>query len=238
MSSTRLGLGRSAAVVDIGAVEDVGYVSREARVRDLFHQTSTYTLSEQAVLDSLQLMLRRGTNPSQASVAQTQAGGYVCKAQIAIGIRSTQPLAAASNRVLFKTDPRAAGYRNIEEQDPANGSNTADGMGNSNAELKRLLQDMASDPTRLDTEEIVQQLAHHIGAALFGFLTRDVAELDLHTSFNSMGMDSFVSIELRNWIKVRMGVDIPMLGIIDSSSFLALGKSVAGKLKAKLSAKE
>src|SRR6266480_1477142 len=105
------------ATVDMGVMEDIGYVSRNAHVLDHFHMTSTHVLYEQDLLDSLQLLIARST-PLSSNNTCSSIGGYehVNNAQLALGLRSTRPLSAPNNRTVWKRDPRMAFYRNIESQ--------------------------------------------------------------------------------------------------------------------------
>jgi aryl carrier-like protein len=63
---------------------------------------------------------------------------------------------------------------------------------------------------------------------------RDVSLVDLEQSPKTMGADSLVSIELRNWFKQNMGVDVTVLEILDAPTVHALGKHTASTLKTKL----
>src|SRR6266480_5214564 len=51
--------GLPSMTIDIGVMEDIGYVSRNARVLEHFHTTSSHVLYEQDLLDSLQLSIAR-----------------------------------------------------------------------------------------------------------------------------------------------------------------------------------
>ncbi|KAK5988830.1 Highly reducing polyketide synthase pspA [Cladobotryum mycophilum] len=224
--------GLTAAVVDIGAVEDVGYVSRNAHVLDHFRITSTYVLHEEDVLDSLQVMINRSAPellqpPSQGSLAPGTYH-YVSKGQIAVGLKSTQLLSAPNNRSVWKRDPRMALYKNMESRD---GTVTVAG----NEAFQQFLTDATQDPSTLDGDEAQNFLATEIGKTLFGFLMRDVELLNVDDSLESLGVDSLVSIELRNWFRQRLGFEMTSLEILASPSLLALGQHSASMLKKKFS---
>ena len=116
----RHSLGLPASVLDIGAMEDVGYLSQNISVLDKFHGTSYHMLHEQDLLDSLQLMIDRSNSPQHsrlsASIAAaahsspTRTIGYRNQSQLAIGIRSTLPLSAPGNHIQWKKDARMAVY--------------------------------------------------------------------------------------------------------------------------------
>jgi hypothetical protein len=218
--------GLPASVIDIGPIAEIGFVGRNQSVEDQFRSSAIYLLQEQDLLDSIQVMISPDFQyPGSKSYKHDDS--HICKSQLAIGLRSTQPLSAPTNRHPMKTDARMARYRNNEYYEDVA---STDG----NQELKQYFATAALDPTLLDTGEAATFIAGEIGKALFGFLMRDVSLLDLEQSPKTMGADSLVSIELRNWFKQNLRVDITVLEILDAPTVLALGKHTASILKIKL----
>lgn len=150
------------------------------------------------------------------------------KCQLAIGLRSTQPLSAPNNRTVWRNDPRMALYFNAENQGD---NDTSSG----NDEVRQFLAEVAVDISILERDDSVTYIATQIGKTLFGFLMKDASSLNITEPFSSLGVDSLVSIELRNWFKQRLGCEITVLDILGSSSLLALGEHTALLLKAKFS---
>ncbi|KAF2195930.1 hypothetical protein K469DRAFT_545317 [Zopfia rhizophila CBS 207.26] len=228
----RRSLGLPAASVVIGVMEDVGYVSRNAKILDYFHATSTHVLYEQDLLDSLQLLINRSPvmkeEQKPQALSATIAGRYkvVTPGQLAIGLRSTQPLSAPNNRTVWKDDPRMALYYNLESHNTSTATST-------NEALKNFLAEAALNPSSLDAPEAAEFLAQQIGQTLSGFLMRDESLLNLEDSPESLGLDSLVSIELRNWFRLRLGFETTVLEIMGSNSILDLGRHSASTLKTK-----
>jgi len=220
--------GQPASVIDIGVMEDIGYVSKHSNILESLKLTASYVLHEQDLLDSLQLAIERSTpstTPSSATPTITQT--YVNHSQIAIGLRSTLPLSAPNNRTTLKRDPRMSMYRNMERHD-ANSVASA-----SSNNLKDFLRDIASDPARLLDPATIPFLATEIGGTLFGFMLKDEADLDLDVSPKDLGLDSLVSIELRNWFKQQLGYEITVLDILAAGSMTQLAETVVKGLRAK-----
>ncbi|KAK3936656.1 KR domain-containing protein [Diplogelasinospora grovesii] len=170
--------GLTGAVVDVGVVDDVGYVSQNARLLDFFCMTSTHILYEQDILDALQLLMTRSLITLDNARGEKEVGigrgrrAFVNKAQLALGLRSTQPLSAQNNRTTWRRDPRMALF------------------------------------------------AHE--------------NLDVNQAPSSIGVDSLVAIELRNWFRQTLGCDsMTILEILGSDSLLSLGKRSANMLKSK-----
>jgi len=214
----RKSLGLPASVLDIGAMDDVGYLSQNTEILESLRTTALHVLHEQDFLDSLQLMINRSFLKGSDSTR------YVNHSQVGIGVRSSLPLSARNNRTLWKRDPRMAIYRNIESQDTSTTVTTLDNS------LKQFLRDASTCPSSLSSEESIALLAKEIGETLFGFMMRSIEDLDLNVPLSSLGVDSLVSIELRNWFRQKVGVEFTVLEIIGSGCLLDLGKQTATKL--------
>ncbi|KAH9988711.1 KR domain-containing protein [Xylariaceae sp. FL0662B] len=218
--------GLASATLDVGVMEDIGYVSRNAHVLGHFYKTSTHVLREKDLLDGIQLLLQRS-----APLNNTGGHEYVNQAQIGLGVRSTQPLDAPNNRTVWKNDLRMAGYRNIEGRNV-----TATRSGND--QLKEFLSNVAADPGCLDTETSTDFLAREVGRTVLGFMLKDVddsdlAGLDVRQSLKDIGVDSLVGIELRNWFRQSLGLDVSVIQLMESPSLLVLGARVGRMLKEK-----
>lgn len=233
----RHSLGLPASVLDIGVMEDVGYLSQHTKVLDALKATSLHTLHEQDLLDSIQLMINRSapvTEDLKAATTLTSSPltrAYVNQSQVSIGVRSTLPMSAPDNRVIWKKDPRMAVYRNLET------SASAAGGASSSEGLKQFLLDCQKNPALLDLPDSIAFLAKETGTTLVGFMMRSVDDLDLNTAMSSLGVDSLVSIELRNWFRQKVGVEFTVLEVVSSASLMALGEQAAKQLKEKFQAR-
>ena len=234
----RHSLGLPASVLDIGAMEDVGYLSQNSGILEALRATSLHTLHEQDLLDSLQLMIDRSNPPQQARIATTAShpmntASYINPSQVAIGVRSTLPLSAPNNRTIWKKDPRMAVYRNLETL----GAGSA-GPSSNEEGLKQFLRDASKNPALLDLPESIAFLAKEAGTTLFGFMMRSEEEPSLDVPLASLGVDSLVSIELRNWFRQRVGAEFTVLEVVNSNSVTHLGEQAAAKLKEKFQARQ
>ncbi|KAI2627830.1 hypothetical protein GGR54DRAFT_636951 [Hypoxylon sp. NC1633] len=216
--------GLASATVDVGVMEDIGYVSRNVSVLGHFHKTSTHVLREKDLLDAVQLLFQRSAPPEESGCR-----AYVNKSQIGLGVRSTQLLDNPNNRTVWKNDRRMAGYRNMEGGSAATASS-------GNDQLKEFLSDAATDPGCLDTEASADFLAREVGRTILGFMLKDIgddesASLDVNLSLKDLGVDSLVGIELRNWFRQSLGLEVTVIQLMESPSLLALGARVAQMLK-------
>lgn len=247
--SYRHSLGLAASVVNIGVVGDVGYVSENPSVLDSLRGTGQYIMREPELLDCLELMLKRS---GPASSDRTSARGvdskiqaltrpgtfrYVQSSQLGTGLRSLLPITSPNNRTPWRRDPRMLVYRNIEQGAGAGADTAASGDSASGEELSRFLRDIASDMALLKSGEAAALLAREVGRTLLGFMMRAEGELDLDAPLGTVGIDSLVSIELKNWIRRRIGAEVTVLEIVRAESLARLGETVQGKLVEKYQAR-
>jgi aryl carrier-like protein len=121
-------------------------------------------------------------------------------------------------------------YHNKTSNNP-----THEGSGQDEA-LKQFLQKASTDPTILSTASAETFLAQEIGRALFGFMLKDPSEIDYTVAPIRMGVDSLLAIELRNWFRQRLGVDITVIDIMGSASLTQLGRTAAKSMALKKAA--
>lgn len=215
-----------ASVLDISIIEDVGWVSQEPGHLEQLKATAAYCLKEQDLLDALELAIAKSAPPApRRSGAITD--GYMNDSQIGLGMRMTMPTAADTNRCIWKRDIRMGLYRNLENA-------SAGDLGSSNEGLREFLAVATSSPETLRDPASTAFLAYQIGSTLFSFLMRPVEELDIAQPLSAVGLDSLVAIELRNWSRQRLGVELSVLEILGAPSIDSLGKAAAEGLLSRL----
>ena len=214
----RHGKGLPASVLDISIIEDVGWVSQEPAHLEQLKATAAYCLKEQDLLDALELAITKSTPPDV--VTRSVTDGYMNGSQIGLGMRMTMPIAADANRCIWKRDIRMGQYRNLENASVGD-------VGTSNEGLREFLAAASGSPETLREPSSVSFLAREIGATLFSFLMRPADELDVGQPLSAVGIDSLVAIELRNWSRQRLGVELSVLEILGAASIEKLGEAAA-----------
>lgn len=235
----RNGQGLAYSTLAIGIMEYVGFLARERHLLEALRATSLHFLHEQDLLDSLELMLdpraslANSTSDRSTTAAETTdeytrlTKGYVNDSHVVVGLRSKLPLLSPINRTGWKKSPRLLVYRNIENQDETKSGPAVDGG------LKEFLSSCGKTPELLEADATADFLAHEIGTTLFNFMMRGDEEPDLTVPLASAGVDSLVSIELRNWFRQKVGVPFTVVEIVGAASIADLGKMTAEKLAEK-----
>ena len=217
----RHSLGLPASSLDIGAIEDVGFVSQNPIILEQFRATGNPLLSQNDLLDVLQLAIVRSDPPSAVSMDDFNNPN-----QIMQGLKSTVPLSDPNNRTIWKHDVRMSLYRNLETS--VDITSTA-----GNEALKQFLSTVVSDVKVLDNTDSLNFLAKEIGARLQDLLLRPSDEVDVNANLATMGVDSLVSIEIKNWWKRTLGLEITVLDIISSGTVMNLAEGAVKGLKLK-----
>ena len=218
----RTNLGLPASVIDIGAVADVGYISKNWELKQKMAATGFTTLKEQELLDALTLAMscKRRENSKDMGLRPR----FVDTDSFVLGLGSTMPLSSLSNRAVWKKDRRMAIYHNA----------TAGSIDNAvtSASLKSFVASAKTDISTLKSEDAKAYLTREIGKSLFALLLKPEEDLNTSLSLVDLGMDSLVGIELRAWWKQAFGFDISVLEMLGMGTLEALGQhAVEGLIK-------
>nr|XP_036575325.1 polyketide synthase [Colletotrichum truncatum]KAF6781878.1 polyketide synthase [Colletotrichum truncatum] len=200
----RHGLGLPCSVVDLGGVEDVGYVSRTQGVEDTMRKAGVKLVSETDMLRAVQLAITR----SQPRNNELQSGKEIAfNSQFVVGLDCTIPIDDSATRVVWRQDPRMVFYPNDSNSHAMEEKEREPGLSN-------LISRLQQNPQELDAPATVLRLSAEIAKRVFGFLMREVdgSAIDIGLSPSELGVDSLMTIEIRNWWKHTMGVDLRTAG--------------------------
>ncbi|KAI6827416.1 polyketide synthase [Hortaea werneckii] len=225
----RQNLGQAASVIDIGAVGDVGYVAETQVAAENMESMAGRLISEQDFLNCLQLAIARSTPTERRNKGpSTEADGYIDLKQVILLNSSILSMADPSNQIFWRKDPRMGIYRNVQRtsaESPTTDSNS----------LRRLVATLKADSSIADQAELAQTLARELSKQVATVLMLGEDEIDVDRSLTDVGMDSLVAIEMRNWWKQNLGVDVSVLELKDGRSILRLGELAATRLKERYS---
>ena len=224
----RNGLGLAASVVDIGAVEDIGFISEHHGLMNKMKMSGFKGITEQELLDAMAVAMMAPPRsvekmPAVASRSSAADSRFVDTNTFVLGLRSTIPLSSPANRAVWRKDRRMAAYHNAT---PGGGADAAA----SNETLKLYLASAKADPSLLKSAEAAKLLAVEIGKKLFDLLLRPQEDLNTSWPLVDLGLDSLVALELRAWWKQVFSFDISVLEMLGMGSLDALGQHAADRL--------
>ncbi|ETS86321.1 hypothetical protein PFICI_00149 [Pestalotiopsis fici W106-1] len=227
----RHGLGLPAAVLDIAAVSDVGYVASNKTVAERLERGISRFMSETDFLRCLHLSIERSSRQYIKPAESTLTTVYEDPAQVVLYNEMTRPLSDPQNMISWRLDPRLSVFRNNELM-------TAHGDVTGSQGLRSFLISLSSEPEKLDDEATVPFFAQEIAKRICAFLMRDDDAVDTSQTLSSLGADSLVAIEIRNWWKQTLGIEITVLELADANTTMdLLGALAVQRLKEKHAAK-
>lgn len=110
----RHGHGLAASVIDLGVMEDVGYVAESSNLLDYFRFLDADLLTEDNMREGVRLAIARSfSNPQEQALRK-----YSNPSQITLGVCSHIPFSDPKNRIIWKRDRRFSVYRTIESTAP------------------------------------------------------------------------------------------------------------------------
>ncbi|GKT53257.1 polyketide synthase [Colletotrichum tofieldiae] len=231
----RRGLGMPCSVLDVGPVEDVGTLTRKPELREAMWSAGARFLTEQDVLDGLYLAIVK----SREGLGRESGTGHKfrCPAQVGIGFRCTVPLDNPQNSVVWKRDPRMAFYNHIDHESRSDISQAA----STSVVLNQFVCRVRDRPSELDNPACALFLAREIARRVLTSLMMvdedgSKADASVTMPLSSFGMDSLLTIEIRNWWRAVFGVDVNLMQLTSAPSFEHLGKLVARQMKEKFCA--
>ncbi|KAL6825085.1 putative polyketide synthase [Trichoderma camerunense] len=211
--------GLPAGVVNVGVVDDIGYVVENPALLEQFRALNFYTMSETELLDALAYTLSH-----QHPAASSSDDGFFNPAELTIGLKSTRPLSDPNNRSIWKRDRRMA-QAHLQDAGATSGASTG------SEDFGQFMKSVNASPSLLDTPSNLDFLTAQIGTCIYNLMSRDVKDLDLSLSLTQLGIDSLVAIEIRNWWRRTLGVNVSMLEFMGAGSIENLGKLAAKGIK-------
>lgn len=206
----RRALGQPGAALDLAAVSDAGYLAENAeRQRQVLQQIGGEAVSEKEILALLAAVVARDG-------AQAASGG-----QVLTGLR----LSPAAPATFWSADARFAPLRaRLKELRAA-----ADGGDGAAAAATASISPGAALKRATSYAEAHSVVVDALLDKAAGVLMLPREELDPSKGTVFYGLDSLVSIEIRNWITREFGAVLQILDLLSSGSFSALAETVIKK---------
>ncbi|KAK5987506.1 Highly reducing polyketide synthase gloL [Cladobotryum mycophilum] len=219
----RQSLGRACSVIDIGFMEGIGVVSRHPAILSQYTQSGGYLLQEQQLIEAIQASIRR----SRPSIKANPPGNsFTSMCQLSVGLRCSKPLHDPSNYSTLRWDIRAAMYWNFETQIKQNTDVP-------NTLLQEKLEALRANPSILDEPNTLEVMTWELGRIMCHFMLIPEESMEISMTLVSIGIDSIVSIEVRNWLRQVVGIETTVLQIMGAETIEGLGKLAIDLLKKK-----
>ncbi|KAE8401952.1 putative polyketide synthase [Aspergillus pseudonomiae] len=190
----RLGLPSSA--IALGAVGETGLVAREAKVMQAMQSIGIWLLNEDEVLEGLKKCI------GESNTVDCTESAARLSAPLIIGLGNTKSLSNPDIQTLWRRDARFASYANLDS------IHVKQKSGFSVNKLRELIIKAELDPLILLQKEtettITQELNQLIAKSLPGAQDMD------DEAKTSLAIDSLMAIEVRNWIRRNLQIEISL----------------------------
>ena len=189
-----------ASSIDLGLVDEVGYVSRnmpnnmsgDAIVHNPLKERELHVLVKATIVDK----------SPKCNYVQTITG---------VKLDPTRPLP------FWARDPKMAKIL------PSSGETIRDSDDNNGPLMSEMLKRC------LSKDEATLIVCEALTTRLSTILLTPKEELDVHKNMNAFGLDSLVAVEIRNWMAREIGVDLSLLEFMKLTTLFQLSEVAAGK---------
>ena len=223
----RHGLGLPASVIVLDAVGDIGFVADSKEISQRLLRATSKFITEQDFLRGLHLVIERSSKNFVAALPTSTTMVYEDAGQVILHNEMNRSVKDVQNTVPWSRDPRMSVFRNIQETSISGNSNAGEG-------LRSFLASLSSNRERLESPETASFQAQEIAKRVLAFLMKEDTAIGTSYTLLSMGADSLVAIEIRNWWKQAIGVDESVLELADPANTIEhLGALAASRLRAK-----
>lgn len=200
----RHSLGLAAHSINLGIVEDVGYMSEHQSLTDrVSSRSGLSSINERQLHEILKLsILQQTSKPSTATAGQMITG-------LPFPLPMESPLAS---------DMRFHSLL-IPQHAQATVSGRANGDGDGTQAFRAMLR------SSLPADKLVDEACKMVNRQLVQALGL-VADVEESKPLSSYGIDSLAAVDLRNWFKLRVGVEMTTLDILNASNLRSMSKKV------------
>ncbi|KAJ5578021.1 uncharacterized protein N7459_006985 [Penicillium hispanicum] len=219
----RLQKGLPASVVNLGGVDDVGFLAtQDTKLRERMRGASVRLLSEQEVLDAFELAILCGGVTHNSS----STGSLRIPNNFIVGMSSTKSLADPSVRSLWGQDARFRAYGNLDSKQQVSHELQNEVLG-----FQKLISMIKNNPEMLNDalreDEVTTEMVKNVQE--YSIFAR---EMD-YAQVASLHIDSLMTVEIRNWARRHLDMDLSLVAISKAGTIGGLGKLVLSVLRSK-----
>ncbi|KAJ5604827.1 hypothetical protein N7510_009981 [Penicillium lagena] len=223
----RLEKGLPASVVNLGGVNDVGFLAtQDVKLRERMLSASVRLLNEQEVLDAFEVAIFCGDFKQSFKSSRSLR----ISNNLIVGMSSTKSLADPSVRPLWGQDARFRAYANLDFKHESSRDTFKDAP-NFRYMLSTLEKEpeILSDPSwkKKTVVDIVQTIQKY---SIFA-RGQDYAQVA------TMHIDSLMTVEIRNWSRRFLDLDLSLTAITKAATIEGLGELIIATLRSKYTKK-
>ncbi|KAM5491840.1 Mycolipanoate synthase [Microsporum canis] len=209
-------LGLPASVLELGMVDEVGMASSNEAALQNARSSSLRLVYEDELIEGLRLAIHQCRRPPSPDSMMSSS--------CIIGLGNTKPLSDPGVRPLWARDARFALYSNIESKGVGTGQTE-------NNEIKTLLSRIGQNPAYLKSPESKAMIFRAMGNMIMQNMAHTQGMDD--DELAKVAIDSLTAIEIRNWVRRNMGLEVSLVEIGKAGAIGKLAVTVHELMMAK-----
>ena len=208
LARTRVSEGYKAVTIDLGVVEDMGFVSQDAKLGSILKSAGHLALTKADVL----LLLEYYCNLNNPGLSPLES-------QLVTGLQLPSTF-----RALNLPEPRFLAQPMFYPSHQIG----SDGDISSSTVQSRKSQDIRESFSRAENlSDIEDVISDALREKLSAMLVIDKANIDPRNPLHTYGVDSLVAMEIRSWFSLALSAEMAVLEILGNGSTAELSKEVA-----------
>ncbi|PYH80087.1 ketoacyl-synt-domain-containing protein [Aspergillus uvarum CBS 121591] len=212
-------LGRVASVLDLGLVEDIGCMHQDHQATlNRARSTAARLIREEDVVNALHVAILSGRSPSDPA--------KMVSSVMMVGASAVKPLSAPGVTPLWGPDIRFSTYENLQGQVERD-------LETDKMDLKGFLSEIQSNPDLLDDPATELRIMSELCTLINAHMSRDGRESE---DMATIPIDSLMSIEIRNWFRRQLGMEISLTEISKAGTVGGLSRVCVATLKERYTA--
>lgn len=218
--------GLPASVLDLGFVGDVGVVSQDPKLLNGAEAIGTRLVREKDIMDALELLIC-GSSASTIKTTNTDEKRLFQSSALAIGISLTKPLSDVTAVPFWGNDRRFLSYENYEL--PLSETTIKSGE----TEFRTFMIQIFKDPVLLERKETEIKILQELGKVIVPHTACGQHGQMTDEEISGVALDSLMSIEIKNWARTKLAIEISLRDISEAATIGGLTKLTVEKLKLK-----
>lgn len=219
LAQHRVAQGKPAVTIDLGMVKSIGYVAEtDPAVAERLARIGYQPMHEEEVL----AVLERAMSPSSSSAPPSSNPTIPASPAVIVTGINTGPGPHFTNADWMQ-EARFAG---IKYRDPLKDDRGGALSSSQPADEDSVRARLSRASTEEEATALVVQVMGHRLVTMFG-LTE--SEMSATQTLSSVGVDSLVAIELRNWITAQLNVDISVFELMEGRTIAEVAEVVVKK---------
>ena len=200
--------GQKAVSLDLGVIENVGYVAERPQIRETAKKLGFLPISDTQLLALLEYHCDPNLGLLSPSTCQVITGLEVPASMLARGLDDVHWMSKSQFRSLHQMDKNISAAPSTQ--------NAKDNI--------------ISPAVLITSSESIHEAAFIVAESLSGKLSKILSmpeeNIDLTKPMHVVGVDSLVALEIRNWFARELEVDVTVFEILENRSINDLGLEV------------